>query len=165
MKKKFIVHQDLVLGIFFLVMSVVFYIGARNFPDNVAAFPRLFSVIMAVLSLIITYHGIRKGMADAAALETNPEVKVALSWKEMRYPVYTILSLTLYVLGIIYMGFFIASAIYMIGFMYMLNYRKWKVIILTTTGLLGAVWLIFVKILAMNLPSGILIKLISENIF
>lgn len=156
MKKKFVIHQDIVLGFFFLLMSALFYIGARDFPDNVAQFPKLFSIIMAVLSIPVILKGFHQNKELKQAVEENPNTKVALSWAELRYPTYTLLSILLYIGGILYVGFFISSAIYMILFMYLLKYRNWVVVIGTTAILLGGIYLIFVRLLSISLPAGLL---------
>ena len=156
MKKKFALHQDLVMGIFFLIISALFYFGAKEFPEASAQFPRLFSIIMAGLSVIVIVKGIQSTKKLNDDLKEDPNTKVALSWKELRAPVYTMLAIGCYILGILYVGFFVASAVFMVAFMWILNYRNIKVIAFTTIVLLGGIWLVFVKLLSIGMPTGLL---------
>ena len=156
MKQRIVVHQDVVLALFFFCMSGIFYAGAHSFPKNIAQFPRLFSLIMAALTIPVLVKGIIKSKKLAAALKHNPNTYNEISWKEAKYPIIVCIVLLAYILGILYIGFFVSSAVFMVAFMFVLGYKNWPVVIGTTVALLGTIYFVFVRFLAMNLPRGML---------
>ncbi len=66
----------------------------------------------------------------------------------------------LYLILMQYIGYFISTILFLVGGMYYLAYRKWKVIIYLTAGWLLFSYFAFYKLLYVPLPTGKLITLI-----
>ncbi len=75
--------------------------------------------------------------------------------------VFVYLGLTiLYLVLMPYIGYFIATILFLVGGMYYLSYKKWKVIFSLTAGWLLFSYFAFYKLLYVPLPTGKLITLI-----
>ncbi len=68
---------------------------------------------------------------------------------------FLILSVALYLFAMTYIGFFISSAVFMIGSMLYLGVRNKITLITTTILVLGGIYFIFLKFLEVPVPTGI----------
>lgn len=75
----------------------------------------------------------------------------------MKYPAIAYLLILAYAAIINIFGFYSATLLFLVCFMYFMNIRKPRTIILTAVILLGFVYLLFNVGLSVNFPSGILI--------
>ncbi len=76
--------------------------------------------------------------------------------KEPKKLLFLIMSVTLYLFAMTYIGFFISSAVFMIGTMLYLGVKNKIALLTTTTLVLGGIYFIFLKFLEVPVPSGIL---------
>ena len=150
MAKKF--NTDIIGGIIGLVITVFFWFSREGVTRLSIMFPNALLILMAVFSAAIIIKGFVR--ADRKPIFSNGD---------QRRIVVTSATLFLWVLAVVWIGFYVCSVI-MFSFLvyYLASARKkvrlsqfaiWVVII---AGLVGFFYFIFAKLLYVPLPKGIL---------
>ena len=67
------------------------------------------------------------------------------------------ISVIIYLIAIVYLGYYISSFLYLAYGMWSLSYRRWPVILGVTVGWVAASYIVFYRLLYVTLPRGILI--------
>jgi putative tricarboxylic transport membrane protein len=142
---------DIFVGLLLIVLSIATWITAGNFPSvgdtDVGAgfFPRLIASILLVLSLILIASGYRRrGGGDEETGQT--------SWKR------TLLGFvcTFAFLALICLcGFFLSTPVFLLGFMWLLGYRKPVPTVAVAVLVTLFIYLVFEKVLQVPLPAGL----------
>ena len=154
-------YMDIISGAFILLLSVVFFVGAHSivsFADSkygASITPRVVSVIMAILSIILIISGIqnlkvekRTGINKASTKQSN----------ENKITYYTLGLITIYIALINVIGFPVMTAIYIALQLFVLSGLKMKKLLLgAIVGIASStlIYLIFSKALYIHLPLGI----------
>ena len=154
-------YMDIISGAFILLLSVVFFVGAHSivsFADSkygASITPRVVSVIMAILSIILIISGIqnlkvekRTGINEASTKQSN----------ENKITYYTLGLITIYIALINVIGFPVMTAIYIALQLFVLSGLKMKKLLLgAIVGIVSStlIYLIFSKALYIQLPLGI----------
>ena len=170
----------LLLGMMIAVLGVVIFLARRSSKKEYTGritFPVLFMEIAFVFLIILL--GFKKGSANTVGPEVVPLlwiigifafsiillVKALLGheekdpeWGNIKVTITYILFTILYLIIMQYLGYYISTVLFLIGGMYYLTYRNWKVMISLTAGWLVFSYLAFYKLLYVPLPQG---KLIS----
>lgn len=147
--KKFI-SNDVFLGLFTAIISVIFLIQTLEFPESVRLLPGLALGLALMFSLWIAGAGVyktvqvRNGKADY----TNPEMK--------KRPFILLGTIAIYVFCIQEIGFFVSSAVYLPCAMLLFGQRKVLPIIVSTIGVLLFIYWLFVMQLRVYMPAGFL---------
>lgn len=158
--KKLKQYQDVIAGAVFLILSAAYYSGsffetssimqAKYGPDFI---PKIYAVMMGVLSIALLITGIRK----AKASETSAE---DADWLDKRSVVTVALSLLLiagYIHFINIIGFLAASALYLFCQAWLLSQKKnYLMLVLFSAVCSILVYLLFAKVIGLVLPKGIL---------
>ena len=138
--------------VIFMEIAFVFLIILLGFPegqgDNVGpgVVPLLWIIGIFAFSIILLVK------AMLGHEEKDPE------WGHIKVVITYFVFVVLYLILMQYIGYFIATILFLIGGMYYLTYRNWKVMISLTAGWLVFSYLAFYKLLYVPLPKG---KLIS----
>lgn len=151
--------RDLVLGIFFLVLSIAIYVAAAHLPPSLLGgigsdfMPRIIAVITGILSVLQILNGInelKKPEEESDAEEDKPEyIRVVL----------TIAAFTIYVFVLSSVGFLPSTIVYLFAQMIILapkekrNYLLFGVIAVVFS---TVVYFLFRNALNVMLPTGIM---------
>ena len=147
MKKK--IHYDVYIGVAMIALALFFLWGAILITVEVSSIvPLLYSYCLILLSALLIADGVGKSL-KAAKGSGDPLPTVNL--KESFWGLMTWAGIFLYYLMFRFLGFFPATVIFVVGAMLLLKQRNWKVILLTLAVLLGAIYLVFVKLLNVKL--------------
>jgi len=143
MTKKYI---DLAVLLFFIVMAVLLYNSTANYTGIakttsayyvkfLAVFIGGLSIIQLVINIIRDKNNYRLHLTD-------------------HYPRFLGLLTALIIFALVFdhLGFFASAAVFIPLVALMLGYRNYLTIAVTTVSVLGFVYLIFVKLLSVNLP-------------
>ena len=153
-------RKDLIGSIVFLIVAGGLFIHTGSYPVNEAKiavlnpgfYPRLLSIILGVLSVILFIGSIGKTDEEGAKiLQTPKAVFLFLS---------TVLMLVLFPLVLKLLGFAAASFIFLFVLIFILTENSLKrivPIIIISAGLSGIMFTVFKLILKIPFPSGILI--------
>jgi putative tricarboxylic transport membrane protein len=145
-------YQGLMIPIFFIMLSILFYIISFSFPSNEkvgpSVVPRLWIFILVPLNIFLITNILKqKGNIEKKA---NNQIMV---FKFIGL-------LILYLISIFYIGYFISTFIFIFAGIYMLGYRKYLTMLIISFGWLLFSYLIFYKLLYVPLPVGKLIEMI-----
>ena len=150
MKKKTVIHQDVYISILLLALSAyLWYLTTKMMPDA-ARFPRMALGVFIILMLWTLVSGIRKSIVAT----NDPEHKDVrlLKWEQNKMP-FALFGITvLYAIGLNYLSFFIATAVFIPVVMLFFRCHNWKLIVGVTVGTLVFVYLMFVVFLKAALP-------------
>jgi len=129
-----------------IVMAVLLYYSTASFKGiaikTSAKYVQFLAVFIGGLSVVQLGHSLLKERSyDLLILTENWPRFLAL-----------LISLIAFALVFEHLGFFLPAAIFIPLVSYLLGYRRPVVIGLTTVGVLGFVYLVFVQMLSVNLP-------------
>lgn len=129
-----------------IVMAVLLYYSTANYRGiaikTSAKYVQFLAVFIGGLSVVQLGHSLLKDRSfDKLLLTENLPRFLGL-----------LLALIIFALVFETLGFFIPAAVFIPVVSYMLGYRNLVTIGLTTVGVLGFVYLVFIQLLSVNLP-------------
>jgi hypothetical protein len=151
------------------VMALAFFIETLSMPKAAYQMPRLLILALAILSTLMVVEQVwklRKGepdnkkkdeleavMAEAAKeVELTPEEKRSSRIRR----VFFVATLTLYIVTIKPLGYFIATPLYLFGTLIYLKSTKAYISMTLAVGFTIFVYLLFVQFLNLPVPMGLL---------
>lgn len=140
------VHQDIYIGIFISLLCIVFLLITTTLPRGAAVFPALLLIILLLLAGWIIWDGVRK----TKSAKTGSTVDNTISYSKIRVPAVTYLYICGYIALFKLVGYFIATAIFMIAIMRRFHEKSWKKNIAITAGFIFIIFALFVK--QLNVP-------------
>lgn len=147
------INQDVLIGIFFLIIVVFFFTLTSNLIPEAATFPIVVAILLFIFAILIIKTGLKrkefKGDGDDESKLTSSLLKT---------PLLTFSGVVLYCLFITLIGFFPSTVIFIIAYLYINNYRSLKTMIITVISVVFFVYLLFVYQLNVRLPAGILFE-------
>ena len=123
--------------------------GVLTTHTTAAFFPRLVLLVAMFLNLIIIVQSLRKG-SEAAAAKTRDAAATRRVVLSMIWAIF-------FGFGVSYLGTLVSMALFIGGTMLIWGFRNWKVIIANSLISPAVVYLIFKKVLLVQLPAGILL--------
>jgi hypothetical protein len=108
-------------------------------PDEARSFP---AAVLAAIVLLALWIGLRGGGGAAPVAHHAGRLALAVG------------AVGVFLAGIPLIGFFPAAAVLMLGLPIALGYRDMRVVLPVTAGFLLLVWLVFVRLFAKPLPTG-----------
>lgn len=149
--KKTLIKQDVVLGIVIAAFGAAAFASTFRFPSSSTLFPRIVTLLLTALGLVLAGY--------SAALirhpEKYPDSKPA-SLRAMKYPAAAYVLIVAYVALIRVLGFYCSTVLFLACYMFFMNIRSWKTILLTELILMGFVYLLFNVGLHVRFPVGLL---------
>jgi putative tricarboxylic transport membrane protein len=143
--------QDVIFGIFIDVLAIFAFINTIGIPVNASFFPRIVISILFIFGTLLIILNLKK---HKSAKDGNLPAGLALS--DLESPGKAIAMIIVYMVLINVLGFFSATAIYLIGFMNFMRVSSWKIKIPVTLGFLLFIFVLFVYQLNVVLPRGFL---------
>ena len=140
------VHYDVFVGGLLLLLGVTLFVLAIDMPTVPRRFPILVASFISVIAITILISGIRNSR--------NPETvnEKAIDWGTAKYPLGFFGILTVYVILIQFIGFFVATSLFLPATMYFMGVRSWKKIVISILCTNAFVWMLFVWQLKIQLP-------------
>ncbi len=133
------------------VMALSFFAQTWGYRAAAATFPRLVSMIVAVLCILLLAEKIRTARAGAGQTgKSKGGSAVAIAWY------WVVLTMVAYFAAMLIIGFNLATLAFMIGFPALVGYRRWAVIGIVAIAMTAAVALGFGSFLHVQLPGGLL---------
>ena len=155
-------HQDFVLAVILLLVGIAFFAGSFMIPrsdnpvNNIHTFPQLASGALIVFSLFNVKDGWEKSKKLTEDIAAGKDIVPEISIKKLKFPLLGAGIILVYAVGIAILGFFVSTAVFMVGMIYWLGYRKVWVILVTTVGLELFIYVLFVRVLYTRMPPGLL---------
>lgn len=145
MNKKHI-HQDVYIGIVGLLLCGIVWAINSGLPTDAGMMPRLLDGILVLLSAIILIQGLQK-----SKLPEDQQGKKAFTVDAVKIPLITWLLVCAYILLFFFAGYFISTAVMLIVFMIYMKQKNIKVIVAITVIYLLIVYVVFVRMLSVNI--------------
>lgn len=145
-------RAEIVPPLVFGGLAVAAYVLAGRYPAAAAVFPRVVAVIMFLASVLLFVRTILRPVRVEDS-EGGMELSVAV----------TIMLTFVYVFSIQFLGFFIASALFVPLVTWLLGYRRPILIAVVTAVFIGLLYLIFIRLVRTPLPGGTLIPFLRTT--
>lgn len=146
LKKKF---SGIMIPVFLILLSIVFFIITYTFPSNEdvgpSVVPRLWILMLIPLNIYLIITTLRQKGEIPGITDKRPVYKFAGL-------------LILYLIGIIYLGYFISTFIFLFSSLYVLGYRNYRIMLFIDIGWLIFSYLVFYRMIFVPLPVGKLIE-------
>ena len=136
------------------LISLALLLTSFTYPTESSEFPRFLTGLMLLFSLLMLVKNLRL-KKEQKGQETPNNADVALFGK-LKVPVIVFSVTIAYVVGIVYLGYFTSSVIFLIGTMSLFGKEKFLVKTVATAGFLLIVFALFVNFLGLRLPQGLL---------
>lgn len=149
---------NIIFLIFVVIISTAYYFDVSGLPDIEE---RIYVYFLYWALLILILIEIVKNIKEILAEKNEDDTNIINYFKGL-----SILknkqiilggSLVIYVVMTQYIGFFISSFMYFIGLTYFLGTRGIKGVIVVPAGLCVVIYILFVSLLGINLPQGLII--------
>jgi len=129
-------------------------------PAGAAQFPRIILMLFAGFGAFILFQGFKKTKKLNEFGEKNEtdlqEIDEQLNFKKLQMPMAAFLIVIAYVIIMGFLGFFVGTSLFVVGFMLFYKIRSWKTIVLCTAGINLFIYFLFVIQLNVPLPQGLL---------
>jgi uncharacterized membrane protein YidH (DUF202 family) len=134
-----------------MAFSALFIVQSFKFSDSAALMPRILASLIIVLSVAMTYQGYRarQRAARAGEKEEIPHINVPLVATFLAF-------IVAYVLLIGILGYFVATPLFLIGTYLYLRAMSLRSAIIVACGFCALVYGVFVKVLHLPVPLGLL---------
>jgi putative tricarboxylic transport membrane protein len=140
---------DYIILVFCAVIAVLLYRSTAFYPkvsqNSTANYVRFLALSMGILSILQIYFSSRKNDSGKAEFYTNRKKFFSL-----------VALLIVYISIIAFLGFMLSTAIFLPVTMYFMGHRKKRVILVSSIGLLLFLQVLFVTILHVPLPRGMI---------
>lgn len=152
---------DMVMAVGFVALSAYVFTTAMAFGRGADVFPKFIAGAITVLAVILFLDAVRlyraAGLEPAAdSVPAETEKQAAPVWDRIRpYVVFGAIAAYVGLMPIV--GFFVTSALFMVGVMMILGVRSLRLYLYTVVGLIVGIYALFVMQLNVPVPTGFLI--------
>jgi putative tricarboxylic transport membrane protein len=137
----------IIVGIGVGIESIRLKLGTPLTPQP-GFFPFIGSVLLIGLAVILLVQGLRR--RDGSAQSSGEVVG------ELRRPLVLIVSLCVYTAALKYVGYVLPTMVLVAVILRVLGVMSWKVLTVTSLGLSVVAYLLFGRVLGIDLPRGVL---------
>jgi len=141
--------KELFFAVSISVISLLLLMTSFTYPRESSDFPRFLCGLMVVFSLLILIKTLRLPVGTKETYTGN-------IWGRLKIPAIVFFVTIAYVVGIMYIGYFVSSVIFFIGSMSVFGREKLLPKAIATAGFLIVVYALFVSFLGIRLPQGLL---------
>jgi hypothetical protein len=147
-------YKELFFAISISVISLLLLLTSFTYPPESSVFPKFLCSLMLLFSLLILVKALR----SRTGAKENNQTEESSGNIICKFKIPTLIfSLTiLYIAGIMYIGYFVSSIIFLIGTMSIFGKRGLLAKTIATAGFLIVVYALFVSFLGLRLPEGLL---------
>ena len=139
------IHAEVWLGEILIILAVIFYIMAGQFPNaSAAVWPKAVLIGIMILSALLVTHGLQ--------MTKDADGNADLGGAVLKGPMASLVMIVAYAVCMSFTGYFVSTAIFLPLGMAALGQRNWKAILGVTVGLELFVWFLFVVQLQLRMP-------------
>ena len=139
------IHAEVWLGGILIILAVIFYIMAGQFPNaSAAVWPKTVLIGIMILSALLVIHGLQ--------MTKDADGNADLGGAVLKGPMASLVMIVAYAVCMSFTGYFVSTAIFLPLGMAALGQRNWKAILGVTVGLELFVWFLFVVQLQLRMP-------------
>ena len=134
-----------------VLLSAALLVRAFMYSADSSQFPRFLMVLQLIFAVML-FMGVLRLPLDAAKSGGGMAAQLAA----MRVPFQVFVAVSAYVLGIEYLGYFVATALFQSGSMYWFGRHRVSVLFGASAGFILTVYALFVMFIGARLPQGLL---------
>lgn len=142
----------LALPLALIVYSVAFFRSIADLGLNSRAYPQAIMAVLAVLLVSQIWSDVRRW------LRSGPDPGVQVTWQRWRQTAYVVGWTMVFVWAMNRVGFYEALVVYVALLLPMVGVRRLRTVLLFTVGTVAGIYLLFDVVLAVRLPSGLLVS-------
>ena len=144
---------DIVVSLALAAFSAYIYFTASGFPGEAGVFPKLVSAvtfILTIFQLIVSLFNAKRVLQQSKSAQVE---KKAIN----KNLIITIIGIIAYLMLIFVVGYLIATTLYLAISIYLYGYHNKLNIAIITISMIVFLYILFVLLLRVNLPSGLLL--------
>lgn len=142
-------RKDRYFAVIMVLLTVGLLAQSFSYPAESSQFPRFLMAVQLLFSLVFLFQQFRLPLESKTAQAVEVVASLVPAFK-------VFLITSLYVLAIDYVGYFSATAAFLIGAMSLFGNRRLVVMMLVTGCFLTVVYALFVLFMGVRLPEGLL---------
>lgn len=140
--------QDFVIGVLTAAIGIWASINTKAMPDTTQPYTLCVTGLFTLLGILL--------IGQSVIRRNVPIPGGSVHAASFGSPMMALVLIAAYALLLDKIGFFVSSAVFMVGMMLFLGYRRVLNMAITIVGMLGFIYLLFVYQLHVALPAGIL---------
>ncbi|MDQ7988045.1 MAG: tripartite tricarboxylate transporter TctB family protein [Candidatus Dactylopiibacterium sp.] len=173
-------YSDFIVGGLLTLIGIATIVESRNFPATAVAtdigagaFPTAFAILLIALCALLVFNAVQRrahpleppaldlptlDVAPDEAVPAEPPPTTGAEPPSFLRPFLGVVLTALYIAGIAWLGYLMATPLFMLAVLWLLGLRSPLTALLLTVGLTLALYLIFDVGMAVALPDGILFE-------
>ena len=156
-------HQDIAIGIVILIFCAFFTYLSLQLESGSAMMPLILLGLMAFLGVIIFFDGLRKtrqataempvGVSGGQSIPLSSNVEPFLTFENLRVPCLMFLQIGIYILLFFLVGYYAATALFLLAAMRWLKQKSWFTIIAVSACFIAFTYFFLVRQLNVSIDS------------
>ena len=156
-------HQDIAIGIVILIFCAFFTYLSLQLESGSAMMPLILLGLMAFLGVIIFFDGLRKtrqataempvGVSGGQSTPLSSNVEPFLTFENLRVPCLMFLQIGIYILLFFLVGYYAATALFLLAAMRWLKQKSWFTIIAVSACFIAFTYFFLVRQLNVSIDS------------
>jgi putative tricarboxylic transport membrane protein len=152
-------NRDLVSSLFWIAVGILFFVGAlqqgliRKGVPGPGFLPFLTAIVFISLSLLVLGTALGKRQKESGAEEKIEFFPARDSWKKILLALFALLG---YGVSLGYAGYILTTFLFMLFILRLIEPKSWKVGFVIAAATVISTYLLFVVLLEVQLPRGIL---------
>ena len=142
-------RKEIVFAILMTAISTALLTSTYSHPSESVQFPRFLVIFQLLFSVVLLVRALRISTKDPTQRETPSLSRLV--------PFQIFASISAYILAIEHIGYFVATALFLLGSMYMFGRHRSVVLVGVTAAFLLTVYILFGLLIGVRLPEGLLI--------
>lgn len=138
-----------------IIISALLVYGSFNYPPQSAQFPRFLMVLQLVFSVMLLIRALRLPASNAGQ-SINSHSEADTAGAKLWVPLQIFLSVSAYILAIEYIGYFVSTALFLCGSMAFFGRNRLMTMLSVTAACLLIIYLLFVVLIGIRMPAGLL---------
>lgn len=149
------INSNRVISIILLIISGYVWFTANGYPERTGAgpgpdfFPQMAAIVLAFLAILLFFQ---KSLRD----EENEVDNVPFEKSDVKRFILIFVTLIALIFLATYIGFFVASTIFIIVWMLLMKERRWKFMLILSIVFSLGITLVFELLLGVQIPHGFL---------
>ncbi len=144
--------RDVYFSFCAILVSAFLLCKSLTYASESAVFPLFLTSLMLLLAVLLLIKTLREQVVHGE--DTSA---VVAFWGTVKCALWVISATAAYVAGIIYLGYFVSTAVFFLSIMLGYGKNAWLPSLLSTVGFLAIIYGLFVSFLGISLPQGILV--------
>lgn len=132
------IHQDVYIGIICILLCAAIFFMNIGLEGGAGTMPLLLDAILAILSILILGHGLKK-----SKLPADEQGKKYITADGVKIPLMTWGIVVVYIALFYLVGFYIATAVTLPALMIFMKQKNWKIILIIDVIFLLCIYFVF----------------------